>query len=217
MSADLANFPSDLLVRRLAEGLAALPLALDTRATHRLLDYLQLLAKWNTAFNLTAIRDPEEMVTRHLLDSLAILPWLQGPRVLDVGSGAGLPGIPLAIARPDLAFTLLDANAKKTRFITQAVGELGLKNVEVVQNRAENYRPSATFDTLVSRAFASIADMLAATRHLCAPHGRFLAMKGVYPEEELAAVPAEMATETVALRVPGLAAARHLVILTPRS
>lgn len=217
MSADPANHPSDPLARRLAAGLAALPLALDARATQQLLAYLQLLGKWNTAFNLTAIRDPEEMVTRHLLDSLAILPWVQGPRVLDVGSGAGLPGIPLAIARPDLAFTLLDANAKKTRFITQAVGELGLKNVEVVQNRAENYRPSATFDTLVSRAFASIADMLAATRHLCAPHGRFLAMKGVYPEEELAAVPAEMAIETVALRVPGLAAARHLVILTPRS
>lgn len=217
MPAKSANTSHDLLARRLAEGLAALPLVLEARATQQLLAYLQLLDKWSVAFNLTAIRDPEQMVTRHLLDSLSILPWLQGPRVLDVGSGAGLPGIPLAVARPDLAFTLLDANAKKTRFITQAVGELGLKNVEVVQNRAENYRPSATFDTLVSRAFASIADMLAATRHLCAPHGRFLAMKGVYPEKELAAVPAEMAIETVALRVPGLAAERHLVILTPRS
>ncbi len=217
MSAEASNPSSELLARRLAEGLAALPLALDARATRQLLAYLQLLDKWSVAFNLTAIRDPEQMVTRHLLDSLSILPWLQGPRVLDVGTGAGLPGLPLAVARPDLAFTLLDANAKKTRFITQAVGELGLKNVEVVQNRAENYRPSEQFDTLVSRAFASIADMLAATRHLCAPHGRFLAMKGVYPEKELAGVPAEMAIDTVALRVPGLAAERHLVILTPRS
>lgn len=217
MSADPADYPSDPVARRLAEGLAALPLVLDAHATQQLLAYLQLLDKWSVAFNLTAIRDPEQMVTRHLLDSLSILPWLQGLRVLDIGTGAGLPGIPLAVARPDLAFTLIDANAKKTRFITQAVGELGLKNVEVVQNRAENYRPSEQFDTLVSRAFASIADMLAATRHLCAPHGRFLAMKGVYPEKEMAGVPAEMAIETVALRVPGLAAERHLVILTPRS
>jgi 16S rRNA (guanine527-N7)-methyltransferase len=155
------------------------------------------------------------MVTRHLLDSLAIRPYLAGPRVLDIGTGAGLPGIPLAVACPDISFTLLDANAKKTRFVTQAVAELGLKNVEVVQERAENYRPAEKFDTLVSRAFASIADMLAATRHLCAPRGRFLAMKGACPEEELAAVPAGFSNQVVALTVPGLAAQRHLVILVP--
>jgi 16S rRNA (guanine527-N7)-methyltransferase len=161
------------------------------------------------------VRDPAEMVTRHLLDSLVIRPHVRGPRVLDIGTGPGLPGIPLAMACPELSFTLLDANGKMIRFVTQAVGELGLKNVEVVQTRVENYRPAAKFDTLVSRAFASIADMLTHARHLCAPRGRFLAMKGVYPEEELAAVPSGFVTEVVALTVPGLAADRHLVILTP--
>ena len=161
------------------------------------------------------MRDPLEMVTRHLLDSLAIEAHLRGARVLDVGTGPGLPGIPLAVARPDLGFTLLDANAKKTRFVVQAVGELVLKNVEVVQTRVENYRPSRTFDTVVSRAFASIADMLAHSRHLCAPGGRFLAMKGAYPEEELKALPAGCDIEVVPLAVPGLDAARHVVIVTP--
>ena len=169
---------------------------------------MRLLAKWNAAYNLTAVRDPQEMVTRHLLDSLALLPYVQGPRVLDIGTGPGLPGIPLAVARPDCSFTLLDANAKKTRFVTQAVGELGLKNVDVVQARVENYRPVEKFDTLVARAFSSIADMLNNAQHLCAPGGRFLAMKGVYPEEELAAIPAAYAvSEVVALKVPGLDAA----------
>jgi 16S rRNA (guanine527-N7)-methyltransferase len=184
----------------------------------RLLAFVRLLAKWNAAYNLTAVRDPEEMITRHLLDSLVLLPYLQGPRVLDIGTGPGLPGIPLAIARPDCAFTLLDANAKKTRFVTQAVGELGLKNVDVVQARVENYRPVEKFDTLVARAFSSIADMLKNAQHLCAPGGRFLAMKGVYPEGELAAIPADYAVQEVAaLNVPGLEAERHLVIITLRS
>ena len=183
----------------------------------RLLAFVRLLAKWNAAYNLTAVRDPEEMITRHLLDSLVLLPYLQGPRVLDIGTGPGLPGIPLAIARPDCFFTLLDANAKKTRFVTQALGELGLKNVEVVQTRVENYRPVEKFDTLVARAFSSIADMLNNAQHLCAPGGRFLAMKGVYPEEELAAIPADyVVNEVVALKVPGLDAARHLAIITLR-
>jgi 16S rRNA (guanine527-N7)-methyltransferase len=204
------------LEQRLHQGITDLGLDLPAAAEPKLLQYLRLLARWNQAYNLTAVRDPQEMVTRHLLDSLAVLPYLQGPRVLDVGTGAGLPGIPLAVARPDLTFTLLDANAKKTRFVTQAVGELGLKNVEVVQSRAENYRPPQKFDTLVSRAFASIADMLEFTRHLCAPHTRILAMKGVYPEEELAAVATAYAAEVVALKVPGLQADRHLAILTRR-
>ena len=164
------------------------------------------------------MRDPEEMVTRHVLDSLAVLPHLHGQRVLDIGTGPGLPGIPLAVARPDLAFTLLDANAKKTRFVTQAVGELGLKNVEVVQIRVENYRPAQKFDTLAARAFASVTDILENARHLCAPHGQFLVMKGLYPEAELAAIPAEyVLREVVALKVPGLEAARHLAIVTLRS
>ena len=193
-----------------------MPLPVDDRL--RLLAFVRLLAKWNAAYNLTAVRDPEEMITRHLLDSLVLLPYVQGPRVLDIGTGPGLPGIPLAVARPDCSFTLLDANAKKTRFVTQAVGELGLKNVEVVQARVENYRPEQKFDTLVARAFSSIADMLTNARHLCAPGGRFLAMKGVYPEGELAAIPPDFAvSEVVALKVPGLDAARHLAIITLRS
>jgi len=191
------------------------PLAADDR--QRLLTFVHLLAKWNAAYNLTAVRDPQEMIARHLLDSLVLLPYLHGARVLDIGTGPGLPGIPLALARPDIAFTLLDANAKKTRFVTQAVGELGLKNVEVVQARVENYRPEQKFDTLVARAFSSIAELLKSAQHLCAPGGRFLAMKGVYPEEELAAIPAEFAvSEVAALKVPGLDAARHLVVVTPR-
>ena len=193
-----------------------MPLPAEDR--QRLLAFVRLLAKWNAAYNLTAVRDPEAMIARHLLDSLVLLPYLQGPRVLDIGTGPGLPGIPLAVARPDFSFTLLDANAKKTRFVTQAVGELGLKNVEVVQSRVENYRPEQKFDTLVARAFSSIADMLKNTRHLCAPDGRFLAMKGVYPDEELAALPADFAVhEVLALKVPGLDAARHLAIITLRS
>ena len=180
---------SDPLRTRLDQGLTALGLALPAPERERLLAYLRLLGRWNNAYNLTAIRDPLDMVTRHLLDSLAVAPHLAGTRVLDVGTGPGLPGIPLAVACPALGFTLLDANAKKTRFVVQAVGELALKNVEVVQTRVENYRPSRTFDTVVSRAFASIAAMLAAARHLCAPGGRFLAMKGAYPEEELKALP----------------------------
>ena len=197
-------------------ALLGAPLPADDR--QRLLAFVRLLAKWNAAYNLTAVRAPEDMVTRHLLDSLAVLPYLRGSRVLDIGTGPGLPGIPLAVARPDFAFTLLDANAKKTRFVTQAVGELGLKNVEVVQTRMENYRPVEKFDTLVVRAFSSIADMLENARHLCAPHGLFLAMKGVYPEEELAAIPADyVVREVAALRVPGLDAARHLAVITRRS
>jgi len=202
--------------QRLHQGLTEIGLRLPAAVESQLWKYLQLLARWNQAYNLTAVRDPDEMVTRHLLDSLVIAPWLQGPRVLDIGTGPGLPGIPLAVTHPELSFTLLDANAKKTRFVTQAIGELGLKNAEVVQTRVENYRPEQKFDTLVSRAFASIADMLAGARHLSAEHGRFLAMKGTYPEEELAAVPAEFVTQVVPLHVPGLKAKRHLVILTQR-
>ena len=209
---------SDPRARQLDQGLAQLGEALAPEVRRQLLDFLRLLARWNTTFNLTAVRDPAQMVTRHLLDSLAILPHVRGPRVLDIGTGPGLPGIPLAIARPELAFTLLDAIAKKTQFVTQAIGVLGLKNVEVVQTRVENYRPAQKFDTLVSRAFASMAEMLAAAHHLCGPHGRFLAMKGAYPEEEMAAIPGEFVVqEVVALTVPGLQAQRHLVILAPRS
>jgi 16S rRNA (guanine527-N7)-methyltransferase len=200
----------------LQEGLHALGLALVPDVQEKLIAYIELLAKWNQAYNLTAVRDRQQMIARHLLDSLAILPLVHGPRVLDIGSGAGLPGIPLAMARPDISFVLLDSNAKKTRFLVQAVAELGLKNVEVIQERAEKYRPAVKFDTLIARAFAGIADMLSVSAPLCAPGGRWLAMKGVYPQEELSAIPPGYTIETQQLQVPGLDAARHVVIITPQ-
>lgn len=204
------------LASMLDEGLVALSLNLSEADRQKLLDYVALLGKWNQAYNLTAVRDPEQMVSRHVLDSLAIAPHVKGPRALDIGTGPGLPGIPLAIARPEIEFVLLDSNAKKTRFVTQAVAELGLANVEVVQARVEKYRPDEKFDTLISRAFASIAEMLAAAGPLCRPGGEILAMKGVYPGEELTAIPPEFRVQDVRrLAVPGLDAARHLVIITP--
>ena len=173
------------LESRLSAGLQALSLECTSIQQQQLLDFVRLLAKWNKVYNLTAVRDPEEMVTRHLLDSLAVLPYVQGSRVLDVGTGAGLPGIPLAIACPEREFTLLDSNSKKTRFVQQAVNELGLGNVRVVHARCEDFHPEQGFDVVLSRAFASIADMLASSGRHCAPHGRILAMKGADPADEL--------------------------------
>jgi 16S rRNA (guanine527-N7)-methyltransferase len=200
----------------LAQGIAALGLPLDAAQQERLLAYLALLVKWNQAYNLTAIRQPLEMVTKHLLDSLAVQPYLYGTRVLDVGSGAGLPGIPLAIADPAREFTLLDSNGKKTRFLLQAKGELRLSNLSVVHSRLEQYRPGQLFDTVTARAFASLADMTAGTAHLLAPGGSLLAMKGEYPQDELDALPPGFVVrEIIALTVPGLEAQRHLVRIAP--
>jgi 16S rRNA (guanine527-N7)-methyltransferase len=151
-----------------------------------LLEYLLLLDKWNKAYNLTAIRDLESMVNKHILDSLAILPWLKGSHIIDVGTGAGLPGIPLAIARPDKHFVLLDSNGKKVRFLQEIKRALGLKNLEIVQSRVENYHPGQGFDTVTSRAFSSLEQMIYWTQHLIAKDGIWLAMKGRYPAEELA-------------------------------
>lgn len=204
------------LEKKLSQGLAAMGLSLAPEAPARLAAFLKTLERWNAAYNLTAVREIEQMVARHVLDSLSVLPYVRGPRVIDVGTGAGLPGIPLALARPELAFTLLDSNAKKIRFLTQAVHDLGLANVEVVHRAAEKYRPAAPFDTVVTRAFAALPDMLASVGRLCAPGGAVLAMKGVYPQEEIAAVGAGFRVrEVVKLAVPGLDAARHLVILEP--
>lgn len=147
--------------------------------------YLLLLKKWNTAYNLTAVREPEAMISKHLLDSLAILPWLKGNRILDVGTGAGLPGIPLAIANPDKHFVLMDSNGKKIRFLTEVKRQLDLKNLEVVQFRVENYHPAQGFDTVTSRAFSSLEQMIYWTKHLIANNGIWLAMKGRYPDTEL--------------------------------
>jgi 16S rRNA (guanine527-N7)-methyltransferase len=147
--------------------------------------YLTLLDKWNQAYNLTAIRDKDMMISHHILDSLAIMPWLNGEKIIDVGSGAGLPGIPLALARPDLKIFLLDSNGKKARFLQEAKRVLNLKNVEVIQSRVEDYNPSFNFDTVISRAFSSIDNMLDKTNHLLADKGIWLAMKGQRPDSEL--------------------------------
>ena len=202
------------LAEQLAAGRRALRIADSPDLDIKLLCYMQLLRKWNRVYNLTAVHDPQEMVIRHLLDSLAIAHHIVG-RVVDVGTGAGLPGIPLALVLPQLQFVLVDSNAKKTRFVVQAVTELGLDNVEVVCARAEEFKPSQAFDTLVVRAFAPIADVLAISNHLCATQGRILIMKGKHPEQELAAVPAHYKVMDVhAVRVPGLNAKRHLVVIT---
>lgn len=203
----------------LRTGLAQLPLAdLDAGQVSRLLAYLDLLEQWNRAYNLTAVRQRADMVTRHLLDSLAVLPWIPGGRLLDAGSGAGLPGVPLAIARPDLDVTLLDSAGKKIRFLEHVRRELGLRNATPVQARLEDWAPagpnSAPFDAIISRAFASLAAFAAAARHL-AGAARLLAMKGRYPAAELAELPDWLRVESVErLAVPGLQEERHLVIMS---
>ena len=178
----------------------------------RLLAYAALLIRWNRAYNLTAIRDLRGIVARHLLDSLSIVPWVRGPRLLDVGTGPGLPGIPLALANPGLLVTLLDANGKKVRFCRQCVLELGLPNVEVVQSRVEAYRPAERFDSVTTRAFADLPEMVRLCLPLLAPGGRLLAMKGVAPGADgaaLRAVGLEVAIHP--LCVPGIDEERHLV------
>jgi 16S rRNA (guanine527-N7)-methyltransferase len=200
------------LAQQLADGIRQLDLALSDDQQTRLLDYLALMKKWNKVHNLTAVREPEAMVTLHLLDSLAVLPHIGQGRLLDVGSGGGLPGIPLAIARPDLAVTVMDSNHKKASFMRQAKATLALTNLEVVCGRVEEYRPESLYDMIISRAFSEIAEFVRLTRHLLAPGGRWLAMKGVYPHGELTAVP-DVSSEVVALNVPGLEAQRHIVFL----
>lgn len=176
------------IARRLDEGLARLELAVDPAQRDQLLALLALLHKWNRAYNLTAVRDPLAMVSRHLLDSAAVLPWVRGPRLLDVGAGPGLPGLVLAILAPRLEVSLLDSNGKKVRFQRQAVLELGLTNVTPVQARVEAHR-DAPFDQLISRAFASLGDFVTLTEGLLAEGGEWLAMKGPAADEELEALP----------------------------
>jgi len=200
--------------QQLAAGAAALGLTLPEGAEAKLLAYLALLDKWNRVYNLTAVRDTERMVSHHLLDSLAAAPFFPGETVLDVGSGGGLPGIPLAIARPDLRVTLIDSIAKKTAFLLQAKAELGLKNLHVITGRAEDFRPETGFDVVTSRAFSDLKEFVTLTRHLLKPGGRWLAMKGLYPHEEIAVLPAGVKVSAdQALVVPGLQASRHLIVL----
>lgn len=189
----------------------------------RLLDYGALLAKWNRVYNLTAIRRPEQIVTHHLLDSLAVAPYVVGPRVADIGTGAGLPGIPLALLHPDWTVALVESNHKKATFLDQARIELGLGNVQVVTERVEGWQPVHGFDTVICRAFSDLAEFVRLAGHLCTSHGgfpggasggRLLAMKGVYPFEEVAQLPSGwVVDQVVALKVPGLDAERHLVVI----
>lgn len=199
--------------RQLADGLTRMQLALDGAQQARLLDYLALLNKWNRVYNLTAVRDPAHMVSRQLLDSLSILPWVRGPRVLDVGCGAGLPGVPLAIALPEVAFMLLDSNGKKTRFVQQVANELKLPNLQVVQARVEDLEDPQGFDTITSRAFANLHLMLELTAHLRAPGGQWAAMKAGLEELDPARLPPGTFHRVIELAIPGERAARHLVLV----
>ena len=204
-----------VLEARLRSGLAELGLDASPPLPGRLAAYLGLLARWNAAWNLTAVRDPLEMVPRHVLDSLAVAPWVRGPRVADVGTGAGLPGIPLALLLPADRFTLIDTAAKRTRFLRHVVTRLELDNVEVVEGRAEDYDAGAGFDTVVSRAFSALSDFVRLAGHLRRRDGHLLAMKGTLPDAELAALPAGWRVAAIGrLEVPGLAAERHAVLLS---
>ncbi|AXT48466.1 MULTISPECIES: 16S rRNA (guanine(527)-N(7))-methyltransferase RsmG [Chromobacterium] len=197
----------------LQQGLSQLKLELSDAQIDLLDRYLALLAKWNQTYNLTAVREEKRMVSYHLLDSLSLVPHLDGgSRLLDVGSGGGMPGIPAAIARPDLQVVLLDSNHKKTTFLRQVVVELGLPNVQVMTERVEAYQPEQKFDRITSRAFSELAEFVKLTRHLLAEQGQYVAMKGVYPYEEIALLPqGTVVSEVLPVTVPGLDAERHLV------
>lgn len=195
-------------------ALAGLGLSVAEEVQARILAYLDLIARWNQVYNLTAIREADKALTHHVLDSLAVLPYLVGGRVADVGSGAGLPGIPLALARPDWQVTLIESNHKKSTFLRQVLAELGISNASVATDRVEEMRPAGRFDLVISRAFSDLPEFARLAGHLVAPGGVLAAMKGLYPDEELALLPANWRVEQVVpLQVPGLAAARHLVLV----
>lgn len=201
----------------LGQGIDALGLDLDARRQSTLIQYLVLLEKWNRVYNLTAVRDLKKMVSSHLLDSLAVVPHLSGRRVLDVGSGAGLPGIPIAVARPDLAVVLLDSNHKKAAFLRQAVADLALGNANVVCERVQSWHSATGFNVIISRAYAEIGELVLQSRHLLAPGGVFMAMKGLHPYEEIERLPKEFRLhEIIELSVPGLEAARRLLSIKPQ-
>lgn len=199
---------------QLERGLEGLELSLSDEQCKKLLDFLKFLTKWNRVYNLTAVRNPQRSVNVHLLDCLAVAPYLGDRRILDVGSGAGLPGIPLAIAKPESEFVLLDSSQKKVAFLRQVLGELQIKNASVVCERAETWRPTQRFDCIVCRALASLAEFVDLTEHLLASGGVFVAMKGAYPHEEIAQLSAKYPVKRVVpLAIPELNAQRHLVLI----
>ena len=202
--------------QELIEGAQQLGVILTEQQQQQLLQYLGLLIKWNKAYNLTAVRNPDEMVSRHLLDSLSVVQYVEqyGNDWLDVGSGGGMPGVPLAIIFPERKFTLLDSNGKKTRFLTQVKLELNLDNLEVIHNRVEAFTPARAFSGIISRAFSSLADFTNWTRHLGDTNSHWLAMKGVHPDDELQALPEDFRLNSCQiLKVPGCQGQRHLLIL----
>jgi 16S rRNA (guanine527-N7)-methyltransferase len=210
----LSSMVTSQHAEELSRGAQQLGVELSESQHSQLLAYLALLIKWNKAYNLTAVRDPDEMVSRHLLDSLSVVPFIAGERWLDVGSGGGMPGIPLAILFPDMNVTVLDSNGKKTRFLTQVKLELKLDNLEVIHSRVEAFQPALPFTGIVSRAFSSLEDFTGWTRHLGDSNTRWLAMKGLHPADELVALPTDFHLDSAqALTVPGCQGQRHLLIL----
>lgn len=180
----------------------------------KLVEYVSLLHKWNQIHNLTSIRDPLQMLSKHIIDSLAISPYLLGPNILDVGTGAGLPGLPLALTHPQYRFALLDSNGKKTRFLMHVIQTLMIANVDIIPLRVEKYHPKNCFNSIVSRAFSQLNEFLHKTRHLSCENGIFLAMKGQYPAEEIAAIDADFKLlDTKNLQIAGLDQKRHLLII----
>lgn len=208
----MTQFDMKSLGIQLENGLAAMGLSINAPVQQKLLAYLALIHKWNKVHNLTAVREPAEMVTLHLLDSLAVLPHIQAERLLDVGSGAGLPGIPLALCLPQMRVTVLDSSHKKASFMRQAKAELGVDNVEVVCGRVEQFKPEELYDVIISRAFSDLNQFTSLTRHLCKPDAQWLAMKGVHPYDELTQISIKP-SQIAPLHVAGLKAQRHLVFL----
>ena len=204
------------LAEKLAQGIAELGLRVPAATQRKLLDYVALIEKWNRVHNLTAVRVSTKMVSDHLLDCLAVVPHLDARTILDVGSGAGLPGIPLALVWPQARVTLLDSNHKKAAFLRQATIELGIPNTEVVCERVETWQPQREFELVISRAVSDLPEFLKLAGRLCATGGTVAAMKGIHPHEELAQLPDEFKLRgVVPLQVPGMRAERHLVLLSP--
>jgi len=207
------NLNSEPALRaQLEKGIEELGIECSPHQVEQLLDYVGLLITWNSAYNLTAIRDPEQMIALHLLDSLAIMPFVTGDNLIDVGTGPGLPGIPLAIMCPQKTFKLLDSNGKKTRFLFHARCQLKLQNLTEIQSRVEQFKPEQTYDTVLSRAFTSVAEMVDKCKHLLHPDGRFLAMKGKFPQSELSLLEKDYKVDVShRLMVPGVEGERHLI------